>query len=175
MLRQVTQGRAAMVGADKAYDEAGLVAQLRALQITPHVAQYEGRQQYRWAHDAPCWLSDQPAKAQKHRANLRLIKNTALMRKVRHRGRALVRWQFTLALSAYNLVRMRTLALAANKPAEVCPLDGQSFPHLIESAWDKALVPDQKLMLATFYSRKSLPMHFSSPSLACVSPQSEYF
>jgi len=39
------------------------------------------------------------------------IKNIALLRKLRHRGRARVQWQFTLALSAYNMVRMRSLAL----------------------------------------------------------------
>jgi len=35
------------------------------------------------------------------------------MRKLRPRGRALVQWMFTLALSAYNLVRMRKLSLRA--------------------------------------------------------------
>jgi hypothetical protein len=36
------------------------------------------------------------------------LKTTTLLRKVRHRGTALVQWTFTLALAAYNLVRMRT-------------------------------------------------------------------
>jgi transposase len=114
MLRQVTHGRAATVGADKAYDEAGLVAQLRALRITPHVAQYEGRRSNidgRTTRHAGYQISRQKRKSIEQIFGW--IKNTALMRKVRHRGRALVRWQFTLALSAYNLVRMRTLALAA--------------------------------------------------------------
>ena len=37
------------------------------------------------------------------------LKTVALMRKVRHRGRQLVRWMFTLAAAAYNLVRIRNL------------------------------------------------------------------
>ncbi len=36
-----------------------------------------------------------------------------MIRKVRHRGTRLVDWMFTLALAAYNLVRMRNLAEAA--------------------------------------------------------------
>ena len=35
------------------------------------------------------------------------LKTTALLRKVLHRGTVLVQWPFTLALAAYNLVRMR--------------------------------------------------------------------
>jgi hypothetical protein len=34
------------------------------------------------------------------------------MRKLRHRGLALVGWMFTLAAAAYNLVRIRNLATA---------------------------------------------------------------
>ena len=41
------------------------------------------------------------------------VKNVAKLRKVRHRGRRLVQWMFTLALSAYNMVRMRTLSVQA--------------------------------------------------------------
>jgi hypothetical protein len=33
--------------------------------------------------------------------------------RLRHRGRALVGWMFTLALSAYNLTRLKTLAVQA--------------------------------------------------------------
>jgi hypothetical protein len=33
------------------------------------------------------------------------------MRKLRHRGRALVEWMFTLAVSGYNLVRLSRLSV----------------------------------------------------------------
>jgi IS5 family transposase len=41
------------------------------------------------------------------------FKSVAGLRKTRHRGVARVGWMFTFALAAYNLVRMRNLALAA--------------------------------------------------------------
>jgi plasmid replication initiation protein len=41
------------------------------------------------------------------------MKSIALLRKVRHRGRARVGWMFTMGAAAYNLVRMRTLPAAA--------------------------------------------------------------
>ncbi len=37
------------------------------------------------------------------------LKTVARLRKTRHRGVARVGWMFTLALAAYNLVRMRNL------------------------------------------------------------------
>jgi hypothetical protein len=40
------------------------------------------------------------------------LKTVALMRKVRHRGRALIEWLFTFAVAAYNLVRIRNLTTA---------------------------------------------------------------
>ena len=114
MLMEITGGRRATVGADKAYDEAEFVRSLRARNITPHVTQYLGRQSHidmRTTRHPGYAISLQKRKSIEQIFGW--IKNTALMRKVRHRGRALVQWQFTLALSAYNLVRMRNLATGA--------------------------------------------------------------
>jgi hypothetical protein len=41
------------------------------------------------------------------------LKTIALLRKVRHRGIFKVGWAFTFASAAYNLVRMRNLAVLA--------------------------------------------------------------
>ena len=41
------------------------------------------------------------------------LKTIALLRKVRHRGIFKVGWVFTFAAAAYNLVRMRNLAMQA--------------------------------------------------------------
>jgi hypothetical protein len=41
------------------------------------------------------------------------LETIALLRKVRHRGIFKVGWAFTLAAVAYNLVRMRNLAIQA--------------------------------------------------------------
>jgi len=40
------------------------------------------------------------------------LKTIALLRKLRHRGVCQVDWIFTFACAAYNLVRMRNLAVA---------------------------------------------------------------
>jgi hypothetical protein len=40
------------------------------------------------------------------------VKTTGGMRKTRHRGTALVGWMFTLAVAAYNLVRIPKLVAA---------------------------------------------------------------
>ncbi len=152
---------------DKAYDEAGLVAQLRALQITARGAVRRTAQQYRWAHDAPRWLSDQPAKAQKHRANLQLDQEHGPDAKgpSSQPGASPVkslRWRSAPATwCARNAGAGRQISLGQ------CVRSTDKASKYLRKAWDKALVPDQKLMFMTFYSRKSF-MHFSSPSLACA-------
>ena len=40
------------------------------------------------------------------------MKTVGGMRKLRHRGLQLVGWMFTFAAAAYNLVRIRNLAMA---------------------------------------------------------------
>jgi hypothetical protein len=40
------------------------------------------------------------------------LKTVGLLRKTQHRGRARVRWMFLFGLAAYNLVRIRNLAVA---------------------------------------------------------------
>jgi hypothetical protein len=104
------------VGADKSYDERDFVEGARRLRVTPQVTQYsgqrssaiDGRTTRHWGYEV----------SQRKRARIEEIfgwmKSVALLRKVRHRGRARAGWMFTLAAAAYNLVRMRNLA---EKPA----------------------------------------------------------
>ncbi len=114
MISSVTAGkRRVTLGADKAYDEARFVAALRELNVTPHVQQYTGRGSNidgRTTRHAGYAISVKKRKRIEHIFGW--LKTTALMRKLRHRGRALVEWMFTLAVSAYNLVRMTRLAVA---------------------------------------------------------------
>ena len=57
MLAQRPQKKRVTVGGDKAYDTRDFVADLRACQVTPHVAQNKGTaQRDRPAHHAPSWL-----------------------------------------------------------------------------------------------------------------------
>ncbi len=61
------------LGADKAYDTADFVAEMRALNVTPHVAQnHQPAVGDRRPHDAPSRLRGQPARAQAHRGSVRL-------------------------------------------------------------------------------------------------------
>lgn len=114
MISSVTGGkRRVTLGADKAYDEAKFVAALRELNVTPHVQQYAGRGSNidgRTTRHAGYAISVKKRKRIEHIFGW--LKTTALMRKLRHRGRVLVEWMFTLAVSAYNLVRMTRLAVA---------------------------------------------------------------
>jgi transposase len=111
MLESITGGhKRATAGGDKAYDEASFVKALREMNITPHVHQYEGRASN---------IDGRTTRHEGYQISLKKrklieqifgwLKNTGQMRKVRHRGRALVQWVFTFALSAYSLVRLRQL------------------------------------------------------------------
>jgi transposase len=103
------------LGADKAYDVAGFVADLRAYNVTPHVAQNTTNR--RSAIDAR--TTRHPGYAVSGRVRKRVeeifgwTKATAGFRKTRHRGLARVGWMFTLTATAYNLVRLPKLVEAA--------------------------------------------------------------
>jgi transposase len=99
------------LGADKAYDVAEFVADLRELNVTPHVAQNTTNR--RSAIDAR--TTRHPGYAVSGRLRKRieemfgLTKAAAGFRKTRHRGLARVGWLFTLTATAYNLVRLPKL------------------------------------------------------------------
>ena len=104
----------ATLGADKAYDAAGFVAGLRALNVTPHVTQStSGR---RSAIDAR--TTRHPGYVVSQRVRQRIeeafgwIKTVGGLRKTRHRGTARVGWLFTLTATACNLVRLPKLLAA---------------------------------------------------------------
>jgi transposase len=99
------------LGADKAYDVAGFVADLRQHNVTPHVAQNTTNR--RSAIDGR--TTRHPGYAVSGRVRKRIeevfgwTKAVAGFRKTRHRGLARVGWIFTLTVTAYNLVRLRKL------------------------------------------------------------------
>ena len=111
-------GRRITVVEDKAYDTADHVAKLRALNVTPHVAQYNsgnpsGRQS---AIDGRTTPHDGYGMLQSCRAMAECIfgwgKQHGTMRKTKHRGLARVAGDFLLNLIAYNLVRIPKLIAA---------------------------------------------------------------
>ncbi|RDD60112.1 IS5 family transposase [Ferruginivarius sediminum] len=108
------------VGADKGYDTADFVMEVRDLGITPHVAQnaYDtGKARRRSAIDGRTIRHAGYAASQRARKRIEecfgWIKAGAGGRKARHRGLDRVGWQVTLTAAAYNLVRLPKLLAAA--------------------------------------------------------------
>jgi transposase len=112
MVAELPEGGRITLGADKGFDEAGFIDALRASGVTPHVSQkktsaLDGRTTRHRGYELSL------------RARKRIeeifgwMKTIGVMRKTRHRGKRRVGWMFTLTAAAYNLIRMRNLALAA--------------------------------------------------------------
>ena len=104
------------LGADTGDDTRDFVAEMRAWGITPHVAQNTGRSGGS-AIDARTTRHPGSATSQRMRKRVEEIvgwlKTVGGMRKLRHRGRERIAGMFVFAVAPYNLVRMRTLRLAA--------------------------------------------------------------
>jgi transposase len=101
------------IGADKAYDTEGFVTRLKSFQATPHVAQNDKNR--RSAIDARTTRHAGYSISGKIRKRIEetfgWIKTIGTLRKTRYRGEEKLSWYFTLAVAAYNLVRMRNLGL----------------------------------------------------------------
>ena len=104
--------RAKTVGGDKNFDVASFVAAVRELEITPHVAQKNSGT----AIDGRTTRHAGYAISQRKRKLVEQVfgwmKTVGGLRKLRHRGGALVDWIVTFTAAAYNLVRLRTLLAA---------------------------------------------------------------
>jgi transposase len=98
------------LGADKNYDTKDFVAEARNVGATPHVSQKQ-----RSAIDGRTTRHAGYQISQRKRKRIEEIfgwmKTVGGMRKLRHRGLELVNWMFTLSAAAYNLVRIRNLAM----------------------------------------------------------------
>lgn len=112
MCGELAADKRVTVGADKGYDTRECVAELRARNATPHVAQNDKRRGGS-AIDGRTTRHAGYAESQRKRKRVEEVfgwlKTVALLRKVRHRGVWRVSWVFTFAAAAYNLVRMRNL------------------------------------------------------------------
>ncbi len=117
MAWRVARGeRRITLGADKGYDTQQMVASLRAIQVTPHVAQNEHKNRSS-AIDARTTRHEGYVVSQRKRKRVEeifgWIKTIAGLRKTKHRGRKRVSWMFTFAAAAFNLIRLRNLIPAA--------------------------------------------------------------
>ena len=99
------------LGADKGFDARDFVAELREINVIPHLAQNTSRR--RSAIDGRTTRHAGYAVSQRIRKRIEeafgWAKTVAGLRKARHRGLPKIDWQFTLAMAAYNLVRLPKL------------------------------------------------------------------
>jgi transposase len=105
----------ATLGADRGFDANDFVMELRERRVTPHIAQNtSGR---RSAIDGRTTRHDGYAQSQRARKRIEeafgWIKTIAGQARTRLRGLERVRWSFTLAAAAYNLIRLPKLIGAA--------------------------------------------------------------
>jgi transposase len=116
--RRGASRRRITLGADKAYDVTQFVADLRARQVTPHIAidghvRKSGSKPRRTAVDGRVTRHAGYEVSQRCRKRIEevfgWIKGSAGLAKVKVRGRARVDAAFTLALAAYNLIRLPKL------------------------------------------------------------------
>jgi IS5 family transposase len=111
MVQEIPGWRRVTLGADKGYDRKELVQELRDHRVTAHFARKQTS-----IIDQRTTRHRGYAISQRKRKRVEEIfgwlKTVGGLRKTRHRGVARVEWMFCFALAAYNLVRMRNLALA---------------------------------------------------------------
>lgn len=112
LVGEVPGGSQITVGADKAYDTRDFITGLRTMGATPHIAQNtNGRSS---GIDGRTTTHAGYAVSQRKRKQIEEVfgwmKTVGGMRKTRHRGVPRVGWMFTLAMAAFNLVRLRNLA-----------------------------------------------------------------
>jgi transposase len=114
MLEQVPGDGRITVGGDKGFHTQEFVGECRQMNVTPHVAQNDGRRGGS-AVDARTTRHASYAVSQKKRKRIEecfgWLKDIALLRKLKHRGLLKVGWIFTFAAAVYNLVRLRKLIL----------------------------------------------------------------
>ncbi len=120
MLDRRPRRRRITLGADKAYDVRGFIGDLRERQVTPHIA-IDGHLSPKGvprssAVDGRTRRHPGYAVSQRCRKRIEEIfgwaKSAAGLAKVKLRGRARVEAVFTLALTAYNLIRLPKLLAA---------------------------------------------------------------
>lgn len=115
MLGEVPGGQRITVGADKGYDTERFVTEVRAMTVTPHVAQnINGRR----GSNIDARTTGRPGYKVSQVIRKRIeeaygwIKTVGGMAQTKHRGQHRVGWTFQLRAAAYNLIRLPKLVAA---------------------------------------------------------------
>jgi transposase len=111
MVQEIPGWQRVTLGADKGYDRKELVRELRDHRVTAHFARKQTSIIDQRTTRHPGYAISQ-RKRKRVEEIFGWLKTVGGLRKTRHRGVARVDWMFCFALAAYNLVRMRNLALA---------------------------------------------------------------
>ena len=111
MLEAMGGAKRLTLGADRAYDVAGFVEGLREIRVTPHVAQKRKNSSIdkRTVRHSGYTVSQRVQKRVEEIFGW--MKTVGCYRKTKFRGEQRVGMAFTLAATAYNLVRMRNLTV----------------------------------------------------------------
>jgi hypothetical protein len=111
IMTETLPGGRITLGMDKGYDYPGFVADVRQIDITPHVAQNTTNR--RSAIDRRTTRHPGYPVSQRKRKLVEQafgwMKTVGGLRKLRHRGGPLVNWIFAFSAAAYNIVRLRRL------------------------------------------------------------------
>ena len=111
IVRRSPGARRLTLGADKGYDTKNFVADLRDLNVAPHVAQNTSHRSSaidRRTTRHPGYLVSQQKRKLVEEV-FGWLKTVGLLRKLHHRGGERVDWTVTFATAAYNLVRLTKL------------------------------------------------------------------
>ena len=115
MVAKVAVGkRRKTVAADRNYDTHDFVRTMRGLNVTPHVTQNH-KKKGGSSIDGRTTRHDGYKVSQRFRKRIEEVfgwlKTVGMFRKTRYRGVRKIDWHFTLAVTAYNLVRMKNLGI----------------------------------------------------------------
>ena len=113
MMPAVSGSRRITLSADKGYDNKHFVGRARQLKVTAQVAQNARGSAIDGRTTRHAGYAISQGKRKRVEEIFGWLKTTATFRKSRHKGVKRIDWMFTFAVAAYNLVRMRNLALLA--------------------------------------------------------------
>jgi transposase len=111
MAEAISRGKRVTLGGDKNYDTRELVAALRRMNITPHVAQNDTNRSSAVDERTTRHIGYELSQRKRKRVEQSFgwMKMVGMLKKVKLRGIEKVGWLFTFTGAAYNLCRLRNL------------------------------------------------------------------